>query len=82
MILFGERNHLSIYIIHYICNKCNPMSLVRLQDFLKIDLKNLIEENDNFNEVSIVSNLPYYITSDILEKIIISRNNLHFFYFK
>lgn len=40
------------------------------EDFLKIDLNKLIEENDEFEDVIIVSNLPYYITSDILEKII------------
>lgn len=40
------------------------------EDFLKVDLVKLIENYDNFNEVMIISNLPYYITSDILEKII------------
>jgi len=44
------------------------------EDFLKIDLNKLIEENGDFDEVVIVSNLPYYITSDILEKIISSNN--------
>ena len=43
-------------------------------DFLKIDLNKVIKDNDQYNEVVIVSNLPYYITSDILEKII-SLNN-------
>lgn len=44
------------------------------EDFLKIDLDKLVEENKEFKEVIIVSNLPYYITSDILEKIISSNN--------
>jgi 16S rRNA (adenine1518-N6/adenine1519-N6)-dimethyltransferase len=44
------------------------------EDFLKINLNELIEKNNEFAHVSIVSNLPYYITSDILEKIIISKN--------
>lgn len=44
------------------------------EDFMKVDLNKLIEENNQFEEVIIVSNLPYYITSDILEKII-SLNN-------
>ena len=44
------------------------------EDFMKIDLNALIEENPSFNEVIIVSNLPYYITSDILEKIISLKN--------
>ena len=44
------------------------------EDFLKVDLNKLIENNGDYNEVVIVSNLPYYITSDILERII-SINN-------
>ena len=40
------------------------------EDFMKVDLNELISKNDSFKEVIIVSNLPYYITSDILEKII------------
>lgn len=40
------------------------------EDFMKVDLNELIEKNNSFKEVVIVSNLPYYITSDILEKII------------
>jgi len=38
-------------------------------------LKQLLNNNNNFNKVSIVSNLPYYITSDILEKIILNRDS-------
>lgn len=44
------------------------------EDFLKVELNELIEKNKEYTEVIIVSNLPYYITSDILEKII-SLNN-------
>lgn len=51
----------------------NKLEIIN-EDFLKIDLNKLIKENDNYKEVIIVSNLPYYITSDILEKII-SLNN-------
>jgi len=40
------------------------------EDFLNINLNELIDKYPSFNEVIIVSNLPYYITSDILEKII------------
>ena len=44
--------------------------LIINEDFLKVNLLDLISEYIEFNEVIIVSNLPYYITSDILEKII------------
>ena len=43
-------------------------------DFLKIDLDDLIDKYKGYEEVVIVSNLPYYITSDILEKIISNKN--------
>lgn len=46
------------------------------EDFMKVDLNKLIENYKEYKEVIIVSNLPYYITSDILEKIISSKNKL------
>jgi 16S rRNA (adenine1518-N6/adenine1519-N6)-dimethyltransferase len=39
-----------------------------------VDLNKLILDNKEFDEVIIVSNLPYYITSDILERIIGLQN--------
>lgn len=47
----------------------NKLELIN-EDFLKVDLNSLIDKNQEYEEVVIVSNLPYYITSDILEKII------------
>lgn len=46
------------------------------EDFMKVDLNKLIESYKDYKEVIIVSNLPYYITSDILEKIISLKNPL------
>lgn len=43
------------------------------QDVLKVDLKNLIEkekENSNIQKVKIVANLPYYITTPIIMKLL------------
>ena len=48
------------------------------QDFLKVDLKNYIKDN---NKVLLIGNLPYYITTPILEHIIDSNieiNNMIF----
>lgn len=45
------------------------------EDFLKVDLNEIFNNFTNFKKASIVSNLPYYITSDILEKIILYRDN-------
>jgi len=40
------------------------------EDFLKVNLNELIDKYPEYKKVIVVSNLPYYITSDILEKII------------
>ena len=55
-------------------NLDSPKLEIINEDFLKVDLNEIIETNNNYDEVVIVSNLPYYITSDILERII-SINN-------
>ena len=39
-------------------------------DILKVDLKKLIEENSNYKEVKVVANLPYYITTPIIMKLL------------
>ena len=43
-------------------------------DFMKVDLNVLIEQYPEFEKAVIVSNLPYYITSDILERVISTQN--------
>ena len=40
------------------------------QDILKINLKELIENNSTFKKVKIVANLPYYITTPIIMKLL------------
>ena len=49
------------------------------QDVLKIDLKHLIKkekENTNIKEVKIVANLPYYITTPIIMKLLEEKLDL------
>lgn len=45
---------------------CNNLEIIE-SDFLKIDLNNYIKEN---NRVIVVSNLPYYVTTPIITKIL------------
>lgn len=46
------------------------------EDFLKVDLDQLVEEYfANFEKVYVVSNLPYYITTSIISKIIETKNS-------
>lgn len=47
------------------------------QDFLTVDLKRVVDEfKKQYSQVCIVANLPYYITTDILEHIITSGAGL------
>ena len=61
------------------CNKTNinffsPYELIN-DDVLKVDLKSLIKENkkDKIKAVKIVANLPYYITTPIIMKLLEER---------
>lgn len=52
---------------------------VRLQDFLTVDLDQLFHELKEYDHISIISNLPYYITSELLTKVILSGLNIDYF---
>ncbi len=44
-------------------------------DILKVDLHKIINDNNEFNKVKIVANLPYYITTPIIMKLLEDRLN-------
>lgn len=48
-------------------------------DFLKVDIATLLNEITlkGFNDIIIISNLPYYITSKILNRILLNNYNIH-----
>lgn len=48
-------------------------------DFLKVDIEKLIQEinQKGYTDIIILSNLPYYITSKLLNKILINNYNIH-----
>lgn len=48
-------------------------TLVINEDILKVDLKNLVEKEFNGESFKVVSNLPYYITTPIIEMLITSN---------
>jgi 16S rRNA (adenine1518-N6/adenine1519-N6)-dimethyltransferase len=50
-------------------NTYNNLLIIN-NDFMKVNLWEIIDKYPEYEEVVVVSNLPYYITSDILEKII------------
>lgn len=53
-----------------------PNVEVRLQDFLTVDLEELKKELQDYSKISLVSNLPYYITSELITKIMLSDLSL------
>ena len=46
------------------------------EDVLKVDLNKLIEENNQFKSAKVVANLPYYITTPIIMKLLEDKLNL------
>ena len=45
-------------------------------DVLKVDLNKIIEENSNLKSAKVVANLPYYITTPIIMKLLEDKLNL------
>lgn len=45
-------------------------------DILKVNLKELLDKNSNFQNVKVVANLPYYITTPIIMKLLEDKLNL------
>lgn len=45
-------------------------------DILKVDLQKIISENSNFKNVKVVANLPYYITTPIIMKLLEEKLSL------
>lgn len=46
------------------------------EDVLKVDLNKIIEENSKFKSAKVVANLPYYITTPIIMKLLEDKLNL------
>ena len=45
-------------------------------DILKVDLNKIINENKKFKKVKVVANLPYYITTPIIMKLLEEKLNI------
>lgn len=44
------------------------------EDFLKVDLRSLKELKSKYSKIVVVANLPYYITSQIIEKVVVESD--------
>ncbi len=58
-----------IDVLGYTLSECDNVKIVQ-GDVLKIDLRKLIEEEFGNTKISIAANLPYYITTPIITKVL------------
>jgi len=56
----------------YLDKLCNSKTKIIFNDFMKADIKEDIG-NIKYNNLYIIANLPYYITTPIIKKIILSQ---------
>lgn len=54
---------------------------IKEEDFLKVDLEKDLEYFNDCEEIKVISNLPYYITTPIIFKLLESDNRIKDFYF-
>lgn len=59
------------YLEKYIDDK----TIIVYEDFLKVDINSYLEKYD-YNNLYIIANIPYYITTPIIEKVIASNINV------
>ncbi|MDO5017899.1 MAG: 16S rRNA (adenine(1518)-N(6)/adenine(1519)-N(6))-dimethyltransferase RsmA [Lagierella massiliensis] len=64
-----EKDNRLMKVLDYTLKDFNNVKIIN-EDFLKVDLKKIWEEEAEGKKFKVVANLPYYITTPILEKII------------
>ena len=63
-------------MVSYLSTQELPNTLIRNIDILKVDLEKEVKANFGDENVSLVANLPYYITTAILTKFLIESNKV------
>ena len=64
-------------MVMYLTKLNLPNTIIRNIDILKVDLEKEIKENFKDSSVSLVANLPYYITTAILTKFLTEANQVN-----
>lgn len=64
-------------MVTYLTKLNLPNTIIRNIDILKVDLEKEIKENFKDSSVSLVANLPYYITTAILTKFLTETNQVN-----
>lgn len=65
-----------IDVLDYTLSECDNVKIVHA-DVLKTDLKKLISDEFGDTKISIAANLPYYITTPIITKVLEERLNIN-----
>lgn len=64
-----EKDHRLMEVLDYTLQNYDNVNIIN-EDFLKIDLEKIFIEEAEGQKLKVVANLPYYITTPILERII------------
>lgn len=68
-----EKDHRLMEVLDYTLQNYDNVKIIN-EDFLKIDLEKIFIEEAEGQKLKVVANLPYYITTPILERIIENKN--------
>lgn len=68
-----EKDHRLMEVLDYTLQNYDNVKIIN-EDFLKIDLEKIFIEEAQGQKLKVVANLPYYITTPILERIIENKN--------
>lgn len=62
-------------VLSYTLEDCKNVKIIN-EDFMKLNLKELIKEEFNNEKISVAANLPYYITTPIVTELIEGKYNI------
>lgn len=62
-------------VLDYTLSECSNVKIIN-NDFMKINMQELLEEEFSSEKISVAANLPYYITTPIVTELIEGRYNL------
>lgn len=63
-------------VLDYTLSDCKNVKIIN-DDFMKLNLNKLLEEEFSSEKISVAANLPYYITTPIITELIEGRYNLN-----
>lgn len=64
-----------IYVLSDRFKECSNIEIIN-EDILRVDLERIINNNKEFKHVRVIANLPYYITTPIIMKLLENKLNI------